>query len=103
LGRPNTIEENALDWVYLIIAGLLEIVWAIGLKYTFGFTKFWPTVATVLVMVASFVLLSIAGIGAVGTVLVGMLFLDEPRELGRIVCLLLIIVGIVGLKLLSPE
>jgi quaternary ammonium compound-resistance protein SugE len=106
-----------LDWVYLIIAGLLEIVWAIGLKYTFGFTKFWPTVATVLVMVASFVLLSIAlktipvgtgyvvwtGIGAVGTVLVGMFFLDEPRELGRIVCLLLIIVGIVGLKLLSPD
>ena len=106
-----------MAWVVLFIAGLLEIGWAVGLKYTQGFTKLWPSVGTIAAMAASFLLLAQAlktipvgtgyavwtGIGAVGTVIVGMAFLGEPREIGRIVCLLLILVGIVGLKVVSPH
>jgi quaternary ammonium compound-resistance protein SugE len=106
-----------MAWVVLFIAGLLEVVWAVGLKYTQGFTKLWPSVGTVGAMAASFLLLAHAlktipvgtayavwtGIGAVGTVVVGMAFLGEPREAGRVVCILLIIIGIVGLKLVSPD
>lgn len=106
-----------MAWVVLFIAGLFEIVWAVGLKYTEGFTKLWPSVGTVGAMVVSFLLLSHAlrtipvgagyaiwtGIGAVGTVVVGMAFLGEPREVGRMICVLLIIIGIVGLKLASPH
>lgn len=105
-----------MAWVVLFIAGLLEVGWAIGLKYTQGFTKLWPSVGTVGAMAVSFLLLSHAlktipvgtgyaiwtGIGAVGTIIVGMAFLGEPPEVGRIVCVLLIIIGIVGLKLISP-
>lgn len=106
-----------MSWVVLVIAGLFEVVWALGLKSTEGFTKFWPSVGTIAAMVVSFFLLSQAlrtipvgtgyavwtGIGAVGTAIVGMLFLGEPREVGRVVCLLLIGVGIMGLKLFSPS
>ncbi len=106
-----------MAWVVLFIAGLLEVGWAVGLKYTEGFTKLWPSVWTVGAMAVSFLLLSHAlktipvgtgyaiwtGIGAVGTVVIGMAFLGEPREIGRIVCILLIIVGIVGLKIVSPH
>ena len=106
-----------MAWVVLFIAGLLEVVWAVGLKYTQGFTRLWPSVWTVGAMAASFLLLAHAlktlpvgtayavwtGIGAVGTVVVGMAFLGEPREVGRIACILLIITGIVGLKLVSPD
>ena len=102
----------AMPWIYLLLAGLLEIGWAIGLKYTDGFSKLWPSVITVLVMALSFGLLSLAlraipmgtayavwtGIGAAGTAAVGMAFLGEPRDIIRIVCLLLIIGGVVGLK-----
>jgi quaternary ammonium compound-resistance protein SugE len=105
-----------MAWIYLIIAGLLEIGWAIGLKYTEGFSRFWPSVATACAMVASFSLLSVAlktipvgtayavwtGIGAAGTAVFGMLFLGESREVARIVCIVLIIAGGVGLKLASP-
>jgi quaternary ammonium compound-resistance protein SugE len=101
-----------MAWIYLIIAGGLEIGWAIGLKYTEGFSKFWPSVATIAGMIASFGLLSVAlktipvgtgyavwtGIGAAGTAIVGMIFLGESREVLRIVCLGLIIAGVVGLK-----
>lgn len=104
-----------MPWLWLVIAGLLEIGWAIGLKYTAGFTRLWPSVGTVLCMVASFALLSLAlrslpvgtayavwtGIGAAGTALVGMIWLGEARELGRVLCLLLIVAGVVGLKLFS--
>ena len=102
-------------WLIVIFAGLLEIVWAVGLRYTDGFTRLWPSVGTLLVMGVSFFLLSLAmrtlptgtvyavwvGIGAVGTVVVGVLFLGEPASLPRIISILLIILGIVGLKLSS--
>lgn len=104
-----------MAWIYLLIAGGLEIGWAIGLKHTHGFTRLGPSVVTVGLMVASFALLAQAlrtipmgtayavwtGIGAAGTALVGMIWFAESREWPRLVCLLLIIAGVVGLKLFS--
>ncbi|HEX5219055.1 MAG TPA: quaternary ammonium compound efflux SMR transporter SugE [Verrucomicrobiae bacterium] len=104
-----------MAWIYLIIAGLLEIGWAIGLKHTEGFSRLWPSVATLCTMIASFALLSVAlktipvgtgyavwtGIGAAGTAIIGMVFLGESREVLRILCILLIIAGVLGLKLVS--
>ncbi len=104
-----------MAWFILGIAGLFETAWAIGLKYTDGFTKLWPTVGTVVAMVISVVLLGLAmkslpvgtayavwtGIGTVGTVILGMVLLGEPATAARIVCILLIVSGIVGLKLFS--
>ena len=106
-----------MAWTYLIIAGVLEIGWAIGLKYTAGFTKFWPSVATIAGMMASFGLLSVAlktipvgtgyavwtGLGAAGTAIVGMLLLGESREVLRICCIGLIVAGVVGLKFAATE
>ena len=106
-----------MDWLLLLLAGLLETGWAIGLKYSQGFTKLGPSVVTIGLMIASFFLLSRAlktipigtgyavwtGIGAVGTVIVGMIFLGESRDVGRICCLFLIVAGIVGLKVFSPD
>jgi quaternary ammonium compound-resistance protein SugE len=100
-------------WIFLIIAGALEIVWASGLKRTDGFTKLWPTVFTAVSMILSFYFLSRAirdlpmgtayavwtGIGAAGTALVGILWAGEPAGLARLACLLLILLGTVGLKL----
>ncbi|MFQ3262384.1 quaternary ammonium compound efflux SMR transporter SugE [Reinekea sp.] len=102
-----------MSWFILVIAGLLEIGWAIGLKYTDGFTKLWPTVGTVMSLVASFLLLGIAlktlpvgtayaiwvGIGAVGTALLGILLFGESTDILKLVSLGLICAGIVGLKL----
>ncbi len=104
-----------MPWFHLIIAGLLEIAWAIGLKQTAGWTRLWPSLITVALMIASFFFLSLAlrtlplgtsyaiwtGIGAIGTALVGIFIFDEPRTAARLVCLLLIISGIIGLKLAS--
>ncbi len=106
-----------MAWFYLLIAGLFEVGWAIGLKYTEGFSKVVPSVVTVALMVASFNFLAIAlktlpigtayavwtGIGAVGTAAIGILFLKEPADLLRVASIFLIVVGIVGLKLASPE
>lgn len=106
---------STLAWSYLVLAGLAEIGWAIGLKYTEGFTRLVPTVITVAVMILSFWLLSQAmrviplgtayaawtGIGAVGTVILGMVLFNEARDLARIGCIVLIIAGVVGLKLLG--
>jgi quaternary ammonium compound-resistance protein SugE len=106
-----------MPWFYLLIAGLLEIGWAIGLKYTEGFSKLWPSVATVCAMIASFGLLAAAlktipvgtayavwtGIGAVGTAIIGMAFLGESREVLRILCIVLIVAGVVGLKFASAS
>lgn len=104
-----------MAWVILTIAGLFEVGWAIGLKYTEGFTRLWPTVWTVLSMIISLGLLGIAmktlpvgsayavwvGVGTVGTVLCGVFLLGEPANAVRVVSVLLIIAGIVGLKLSS--
>ncbi len=108
--------HNLVPWLMILAAGVLEVCWAIGLKYTDGFSKLWPSVATVAAMAASFYLLSRAlqtlpigtayavwvGIGAVGTALVGMIALGEPATAARIGCIGLILAGIAGLKLLSP-
>ena len=95
-----------MAWLLLIIAGLCEIVWAIGLKHTAGFTRVWPTVITLTAMLVSIVLLGIAmkslPVGAVGTAVMGILVLGEPANAGRIASLTLIIAGIIGLKLATP-
>lgn len=102
-----------ISWIILVVAGLFEICWAIGLKYTDGFTRPWPTVFTVLAMLLSVGLLGIAmktlpvgtayavwvGVGAVGTALLGMLLLGEAVSVARLASLALIVAGIVGLKL----
>jgi quaternary ammonium compound-resistance protein SugE len=104
-----------MAWTALIVAGLLEIGWAIGLKYTQGFTRLWPSIGTGVAMVLSFGLLSYAlrtipvgtgyavwtGIGASGTAILGMMFLGESREVLRMVCIGLIVAGVVGLRLVS--
>ena len=106
-----------MAWVLLVVAGLLEVAWAIGLKYTEGFTRRWPTVGTVLAMVLSIVLLGIAmkslpvgtaysvwvGVGAVGTVVLGIVLFGEPANALRLVSIGLVIAGIVGLKLATPS
>ena len=104
-----------MAWAYLVVAGLFECGWAIGLKYTDGFTKLIPSLLTVSAMAISFWLLSVAmrtipvgtayaiwvGIGAVGVAILGMVLLGESRDIMKIVCLLLIVAGIIGLKLVS--
>ncbi|HTV69898.1 MAG TPA: quaternary ammonium compound efflux SMR transporter SugE [Rhizobiaceae bacterium] len=101
-----------MAWVYLFFAGLFEIGWAIGLKYTQGFTKLWPTVFTVLSMIVSLWLLGIAlrtlpvgtgyavwtGIGSVGTAILGIYLFGDPATALRLACIALIVVGILGLK-----
>jgi len=102
-----------MSWIFLVLAGLLEIAWAIGLKYTHGFTNFWPTVGTILSLVASFLLLGLAlktlpvgtayaiwvGIGAVGTAILGIVLFNESTDVLKLFSLGLICAGIVGLKL----
>ncbi len=105
-----------MAWAILIVAGLFEVGWAIGLKYTEGFTRFWPTVGTVVAMVISLGLLGVAmkslpvgtsyavwvGVGAVGTAILGIVLLGESANAGRLISLALIVAGIVGLKLATP-
>jgi quaternary ammonium compound-resistance protein SugE len=102
-------------WILLVLAGLLEIGWAVGLKYTDGFRRLWPSVGTILAMAVSMYLLALAarglpigtayavwtGIGAAGTAILGMLLFDEPREWLRFMCIGLIVAGVLGLKFLS--
>ncbi|WP_441295830.1 quaternary ammonium compound efflux SMR transporter SugE [Roseomonas cutis] len=106
-----------MAWIILFVAGLLEVGWAVGLKQTDGFTRPIPTVLTLAAMVASVVLLGLAlrslplgtayavwtGIGTVGTVLVGMALFGEPADALRLGCIALIVGGIAGLKMLSPQ
>jgi quaternary ammonium compound-resistance protein SugE len=105
-----------MSWLILLVAGRLEVVWAVGLKYTEGFTKLVPSAITLVAMAASVLLLGIAmrhlplgtayavwtGIGTVGTAIVGMLLLGEPAGAMRLACIGLIVLGIVGLKLVTP-
>jgi quaternary ammonium compound-resistance protein SugE len=106
-----------MAWIYLTIAGLLEVAWAIGLKYTDGFTRLWPSAWTLVAMALSMAFLGLAlrdlpvgtgyavwvGIGAVGTALLGMVLFDESRDPVRLVCLGLIVAGVVGLRLVTPN
>ena len=105
-----------MPWIILVLAGLFEIGWAIGLKYTEGFTRLWPSVGTIAAMAVSLGLLGIAmkslpvgtayaiwvGVGAVGTVILGIVLFDEPVNALRIGSVGLIIAGLVGLKLATP-
>jgi quaternary ammonium compound-resistance protein SugE len=105
-----------MAWVILVIAGLFEVGWAISLKYTEGLTRLWPTVGTVLAMIISVWLLGIAmkslpvgtaysvwvGVGAVGTVSLGIILFGEPVNAARLISVMLIVAGIVGLKFATP-
>jgi quaternary ammonium compound-resistance protein SugE len=104
-----------MDWILLFIAGIFEIVWAVGLKYTDGFSRFWPSAVTILAMIASMFLLSQAlrtipvgtgyavwtGIGAAGTAILGIVLFSEPAALPRLASIAAIVAGIVGLKFTS--
>ena len=105
-----------MPWLLLVVAGLLEVGWAIGLKYTEGFTRVVPSVLTLAAMAGSVLLLGLAmkslpvgtsyavwvGVGAVGTAILGMVLFNEPASAGRLVSLGLIVAGIVGLRLATP-
>jgi quaternary ammonium compound-resistance protein SugE len=105
-----------MAWVILVVAGLFEVAWAIGLKYTEGYTRLWPTVGTVAAMIVSVALLGLAmkslpvgtsyavwvGVGAIGTAALGIVLFGESASAGRLVSLGLIVAGIVGLKLATP-
>ena len=105
-----------MAWFLLLVAGLMEVGWAIGLKYTEGFTRVWPSAFTLAAMIVSVVLLGVAmktlpvgtsyavwvGIGAVGTAILGMILFHEPATAGRLISLGLILAGIIGLKLATP-
>ena len=106
-----------MHWIVLLLAGLLEVVWAVGLKYTEGFTRLVPSTVTLAAMAGSVILLGLAlrslplgtayaiwtGIGTVGTVIWGIMVLDEPASVARLVCIAMIVLGIAGLKILSPH
>lgn len=106
-----------MAWIYLLLAGITEVAWAVGLKYTHGWTRLWPSLATGSLIVISLLLLSQAlktlpigtgyavwtGIGAVGTVIVGIVFFNEPRTAMRLACIVLILIGIIGLKMTGAE
>ena len=105
-----------MAWVILVLAGLFEVGWAVGLKYTEGFSRLWPTLWTALAMVISLWLLGVAmrslplgtayaiwvGVGAVGTVILGIVLLGEPANAARLISVALIVAGIIGLKLATP-
>ena len=117
--QPGAAARSAgiitMAWIVLVVAGLFEVCWAIGLKYTDGFTRLWPSVGTVAAMVISVVLLGWAmrslpvgtayavwtGIGAVGTVLLGIVLFGEPATVARLACVGLVVAGILGLKLVT--
>ena len=105
-----------MSWIYLALAGLFEIGWAVGLKYSHGFTRLWPSAFTLASMTVSIVLLGLAlralplgtayaiwtGIGTIGTAILGIMLFSEPAEVLRLVCIGMIAAGIIGLKLVSP-
>ena len=106
-----------MAWIYLFVAGIFETAWAIGLKYSAGFTRLGASIFTALAMAISLYLLALAlrtlpvgtgyavwtGIGTVGAAILGILLFNESREVTRILCILLIVAGIIGLKLTSPD
>jgi quaternary ammonium compound-resistance protein SugE len=106
-------EEKGMNWLILVLAGLFEVAWAIGLKYSHGFTRFWPSAFTIVSMLVSITLLGVAlkslpvgtaysvwvGVGAIGTAALGIILFDEPANAGRIFSMALILAGIIGIKL----
>lgn len=106
-----------MAWVVLFIAGLMEVGWAVGLKYTAGFTRLWPSLGTIGALIVSMGLLGLSlrslplgtayaiwtGIGTLGTAVLGMILFREPATAARLLCIALILTGIVGLKLVTPE
>jgi len=114
---PVMTWESIMHWIVLLLAGLLEVVWAVGLKYTEGFTRLMPSAVTLSAMAGSVILLGLAlrslplgtayavwtGIGTVGTVIWGIMMLNEPASAARLVCIAMIVIGIAGLKVLSPH
>lgn len=104
-----------MAWVYLLIAGILEVVWAVGMKYADGWTKLYPSIFTIVSMIIGFYFLSLAvkslplgtayaiwtGIGTIGTVIYSVIYFKEPMDVVKAICILLIVSGIVGLKLFS--
>ncbi len=112
---PMLQQGGVMSWFYLFLAGVFEVVWAIGLKHTDGFSRLWPTVGTLAAMAVSFGLLAMAlktlplgtayaiwtGIGAVGTVAMGIVLFGEPATAARLLCVALIVCGIIGLKMVS--
>jgi quaternary ammonium compound-resistance protein SugE len=109
------IREAEMAWVVLVVAGILEVGWAVGLKYTDGFSRLWPTVGTVAAMIGSMGLLGLAlrtlplgtayavwtGVGTVGTAVLGIILFREPATTLRLTCIAMIVAGIVGLKVSS--
>jgi len=107
--------ELTTAWLALLVAGLLEIGWALGLKYSDGLTRFWPTVATIIAIILSFAAMGVslrslpfstayalwAGIGAAGTMIIGIMAFGESADLLRVTCVVMIIAGVVGLRLAS--
>lgn len=106
-----------MAWVVLFIAGLMEVGWAVGLKYTAGFTRLWPSLGTIGALIVSMGLLGLSlrslplgtayaiwtGIGTLGTAVLGIILFREPATAARLLCIALILTGIVGLKLVTPE
>jgi len=113
--RPRVHRSGMKHWIILVVAALFEVGWAIGLKYTNGFSRLWPSALTISAMIVSMYLLALAartlpigtayavwtGIGAVGTALLGMILFNEPATAGRLVCIALVVCGIAGLKFLN--
>lgn len=106
-----------MEWIYLVVAGIFEVGWAIGLKYSYGFTRIMPSALTIVGMLASFYFLSLSlkslplgnayaiwtGIGTLGTVILGIVLFGEPFNIMRIICIIFIVAGIIGLKLISMD
>ncbi|NNU74785.1 DMT family transporter [Clostridium estertheticum] len=104
-----------MEWFYLVVAGIFEVAWAIELKYSIGFTKILPSLLTIIGMITSFYFLSLSlkslplgtayavwtGIGTVGTVVLGVILFKEPIDIMRVICVVLIVIGIIGLKLIT--
>ena len=104
---------QTMAWIYLLVAGIIEVVWAVGMKYSEGWTKLYPSIITIVTMIIGLYFLSLAvkslplgtayavwtGIGTIGTVIFGLIFFKEPIDLIKAVCILLIVTGIVGLRL----
>jgi quaternary ammonium compound-resistance protein SugE len=115
-GISNALHVGLMAWFSLLLAGLLEVIWALGLRYSHGFTRFWPSVVTVVSIALSFGLLGMSlksvpfgtayaiwtGIGAVGAALLGILLFGESADAARVGCLVLIVAGTIGLRLATP-